>query len=385
MTVSAAARPNSDFAASPRSSLGVEWEMQIIDTDSGELRQEVGRLEDALTVGGEPHQQVHHEIIQSTLEITSKPRQQVRQATRDLRQVIEQVQEVLAPWNARTISSGLHPFSRALDQTITPTEHYQNLVGEAQFWARRNIACGLHVHVGVEDVRKVIPLSNAVMSYVGHLIALAANSPFFEAEDTGYAAFRPTVFRQLPTAGLPPKFRDWDEYVRCVDELTAAQMITSDHNLFWDIRPARHLGTIELRMCDAVSSPREISAVVAVAQCLVEYFSTELDAGRAIPSDPQWMVWRNSHFASRHGREATVASYRDGEVQLTAMPQALNEMLQMLTPTAQRLGCERELEEAARMVQAPSGAERQRQAFRNGGFEAVIRHLETEFDSGFLD
>lgn len=403
------------FKRSPRSSLGVEWEMQIIDQTSGELRQEVGRLEEALTVEGNAHPLVNHEIIQSTLEITSRPRLLVHEAMGDLEQVVDHIAPILDDWDARLVSAGLHPFSRPADQTITPTDHYRKLVDSAGYWARQNLACGLHVHVGVEDVNKVMPLANAVMSYVGPFIALAANSPFWQGEDTGYEAFRPTIFRQLPTSGLPFQFHTWDEYEAAVGQLMAAGMITTDHNLFWDVRPARKLGTIEVRMCDAVSSPREVAAVVALIQSLVEHFSKHLDQGETLPCDPPWLVWANSYAATRYGREATVAKPVDGaevthpstvggsdgrvtgpgapgtngsgaagqEVQTQPMREALMEMIQMVEPTAAELGCSKELEYAAEMVQGPSGAQRQREAHKAGGFDAVIKHLAKQFDSGF--
>lgn len=397
------------FKRSARSTLGVEWEMQIIDQRSGELRQEVGRLEDTLEVEGNAHPLVNHEIIQSTLEITSRPRLLVHEAMGDLEQVVDHIAPILDDWDARLISAGLHPFSRPVDQTITPTEHYRKLVDSAGYWARQNLACGLHVHIGVEDVQKVIPLSNAVMSYVGPFIALAANSPFWQGEDTGYEAFRPTIFRQLPTAGLPFQFQTWDEYEAAVGDLLTAGMITTDHNLFWDVRPARQLGTIEVRMCDAVSSPREVAAVVALIQSLVEYFSQQLDAGQPLPCDPPWLVWANSAAACRHGRQGTVANYRSGvltplpassgtapatpsdartsspgeSVRVRSVQEALEEMLQLVEPTAAQLGCSKELELAADMIQSPSGAQRQREAYENGGLSGVIARLAQDFDSGF--
>lgn len=371
------------FKRSARSSLGVEWEMQIIDNTTGELRQEVGHLEDALQIEGKPHPLVNHEIIQSTLEITSRPRLLVHEAMGDLQQVLEQIQPVLSGWDARLISAGLHPFSRPADQTITPTDHYRELVDSAGYWARQNLACGLHVHVGVEDVNKVMPLTNAVMSYLGQFIALAANSPFWQGEDTGYEAFRPTIFRQLPTSSLPFQFHTWDEYEAAVGQLMAAGMITTDHNLFWDVRPARQLGTIEIRMCDAVSAPREVAAVVALIQSLVEHFSKQLDQDEPLPCDPPWLVWANNAAACRHGRGASVATLVDGQVQTRPMRDALTEMIQMVEPTAAELGCRKELEYAAEMVQSPSGAQRQRQAHEAGGFDAVIKHLAEQFDSGF--
>lgn len=370
------------FSQSPRSTVGIEWEMQVIDTDSGELRQEVGTIEDALKRDGQPHPQVNHEIIQSTLEITSKARTSILECVTDLQSVLDELQAPLDDLNASLIASATHPTGDPHAQTATPTEHYDNLINTAQYWARRILTCGLHIHVGIDDVNKVHPISNAVLSHLGELQALAANSPFWRGEDTGYAAFRPTIFHQLPSAGLPPQFDDWDEYSLCVEQLTESGFIKSAHNLFWDMRPAPHLGTLEVRIFDTASNIRDVAALSAIAHALVDHYNEELERGHELPRHSDWIVRRNSFNSSRYGLDTTVAIPRADGVELVPMRERLRTVLKTIEEAADRVGCSTELAEAWELIDKTPGYERQRQHFAEGGFTRVIDGLRQEMADG---
>src|SRR5436309_2376145 len=71
---------------------------------------------------------------------------------------------------------------------------------------------GLHVHIGVRSPEKVIAISNALLAYVPHFLALSASSPYWLGEDTGLASSRSKVFELLPTAGLPHQMSGWAEF-----------------------------------------------------------------------------------------------------------------------------------------------------------------------------
>lgn len=370
------------FADSPRSTVGIEWEMQVIDQQTGQLRQEVGTIEEALRQDGQPHPQVNHEIIQSTLEITSQARKTIAECVADLTKVLEELAGPLADTGTTLIASATHPTGDPHAQTATPTEHYDNLINTAQYWARRILTCGLHIHVGIEDVDKVHPISNAVLSHLCELQAIAANSPFWRGEDTGYASFRPTIFHQLPSAGIPPQFDNWDEYSLAVNQLVDSGFIRSPHNLFWDMRPAPHLGTLEVRIFDTASNLSDVGALSAIAHALVEHYSMELDRGKELPRHPDWLVQRNSFASSRYGVETNVAVPAGNSVELIPVRERLKTLLKELEPAAERVGCLAELERAGALVDATPGYERQRSHFESGGFEAVIAGLRAEMEAG---
>jgi hypothetical protein len=162
---------------------------------------------------------------------------------------------------------------------------------------------GVHVHVAVEDRRKVLPIIDGLLTYLPHFQALSASSPFWSGEVTGYASNRALMFQQLPTAGLPPQFAEWEQYEGMVADLLHTGVIDELGELRWDIRPSPRWGTIEVRTFDGISTSREISAIAALTQCLVEHFSRELEAGRQLPTLQPWFVHENKWRAARYGMD----------------------------------------------------------------------------------
>ncbi|TPX00695.1 YbdK family carboxylate-amine ligase, partial [Schumannella luteola] len=200
----------------------------------------------------------------------------------------------------------------------------------------------VHVHVGVEDVRKVMPLINALSCYLPHLQALSASSPFWAGERTGYASNRALVFQQLPTAGLPWPLDDWAAFEGYLDDMVRTGIMADATEVRWDIRPAPRWGTIEVRACDGMSTLPELAAVAALVQSLVERFSRELDAGRELPTLQPWYHRENKWRAARYGLDAELIVDRSGlERPVRAH---LEETLDELLPIAAELGCRSELE-----------------------------------------
>src|ERR1700691_6709474 len=110
------------------------------------------------------------------------------------------------------------------------------------------LICGVHVHVGVDSVGKVLRILNGLLRWFPHLQALSASSPFWGGVDTGYASNRAMMFQQLPTAGLPFQFQTWAEFEGFVYDQKKTGIIDHVDEVRWDIRPSPHLGTIEVRI-----------------------------------------------------------------------------------------------------------------------------------------
>lgn len=162
---------------------------------------------------------------------------------------------------------------------------------------------GVHVHVGIDSRDKVLPIINALLSYVPHLQALSASSPFWGGTDTGYASNRAMMFQQLPTAGLPFQFDSWPAYEKYVSDMLTTGIIDHLNEIRWDIRPAPNWGTVEVRVCDGLPTLEEITAITAFIQCLVDDFSARLDAGETLPTMPDWFHDENKWRAARYGME----------------------------------------------------------------------------------
>lgn len=221
-----------------------------------------------------------------------------------------------------------------------------------------------------------------MLSYAPHLQALAASSPWWGGVPTDYASNRALLFQQLPTAGLPFQFETWAEYERYVDDLLVTGVIDELKEVRWDLRPAPHLGTLEVRVCDGVPTLHEIAALTALTQCLLVHLDDRLTDGGTIPTLPPWHVQENKWRTARYGMDAIIIL--DSRNRERLVTDELHDLLERLTPIARRLGCERELAGVEDIIRA--GASYQRQlatADAHGGdLVEVTRSLVAEMRSG---
>jgi len=371
------------FASSPRSTLGVEWELALVDADSGDLRQVAQTvLESVAPDGGDEHPTIKQELLLNTVEIITGVCQDVAEAGRDLEHSIEQIREVTDPLRVELMCAGTHPFARWTHQKVTDKERYATLIERTQWWGRQMLIYGVHVHVGIEDRRKVLPILQAMLTYFPHLQSLSASSPFWGGKDTGYASNRVLMFQQLPTAGLPFQFDEWSEIEAYTADMMHTGVIDQFDEIRWDLRPSPRLGTLEMRICDGSSNLTEVLAFAAMIQCLVEHFSTMLDEGRETPRLQPWFTQENKWRSARYGMDAIIITSAAGEEKLVS--DAVEEMLVELEPTAERLRCSAELDGIRTILKKGASYQRQRAvARRNGGeLDAVVQSLVAEMRAG---
>ncbi|MDP9799963.1 carboxylate-amine ligase [Arcanobacterium wilhelmae] len=371
-----------EFAQSPRSTLGIEWELQYIDADSHALRQCADSVMTALRALDTDTSSIHREMLLNTVEFVSEPHEHVRDCVEDMARSTSVLEPVIHPMRVRLGTAGTHPFSNPASQIVTDSERYAELVNRTQYWGRQMLLFGTHVHVGVDNRAKVWPLIRALLTRAYHIQALTSASPIWNSEVTGYASNRAMVFQQLPTAGIPYQFLTWEDFEKYVAGMVATGVIEQVNEVRWDIRPSPANGTIELRMCDAATNRAELGMVAALAQCLVEYFSRMLDAGEELPTLPDWFVRENKWRASRYGMDAILISDAGAREELVA--HVLVRMVDKLAPIAAELGCSLELEWVERIMAIGAPYQRQMEVFRStgGDFREVVRYMLAEFDAG---
>jgi carboxylate-amine ligase len=372
-----------EFGASKRSTVGIEWELACVDHASGELTPAAPDVLAALGRDADAYPQVTGELLTNTVELVSAPHDRVADAVDDLRRMVQDVRAVTDPMGVDLMCAGTHPFSQWFQQEVTPgKERYATLIDRTQWWGRQMMIWGVHMHVGIEDPRKALPIINGLLPYYPHFQALSASSPFWSGEATGYASSRTMLFQQLPTAGLPPQLDAWSEYERLVDDLVHVGVIDDHTELRWDLRPSPKWGTVEIRFCDGLSTAAEVAAVAALAQCLVEELSTALDRGEELPVLQPWFVRENKWRAARYGMEAIIIQNAAGDEALVT--DDLRSILERLTPIAERLGCLDELWGVDAILER--GASYQRQllvaADTGGSLKAVVASLVTELREG---
>jgi carboxylate-amine ligase len=374
-----------DFARSPRSTVGIEWELALVDRVTGDLVSIADQVLHALrSPDGSEHPRITGELLLNTVELVSGVHERVADAVADLQGQVAEVRAVTDPLGVEPVCSGSHPFGQWFDQPVTDKERYHRLIERTQWWGRNMMIWGIHVHVGIEDRDKVIPILNGLTCYIPHLQALSASSPFWAGVDTGYASNRALMFQQLPTAGLPWPLADWAAWESYVSDMTATGIIDDATEVRWDIRPSARWGTIEIRVCDGVSTPSELGAIAALIQCLVEWMSSELDAGRAVPTMQPWFVRENKWRAARYGLDAEIILDAEGNESLVT--DEVRRLVVQLSPVAEQLGCAAELASLELLLTHGASYQRQRKVAAShwGDLRAVVASLSRELKNGLV-
>lgn len=338
-----------DFAQSPRSTLGVEWELALLDSRSLDLTPAAeSLLADIAEHAPELENHIVGEMLTNTIELVTGVHSQVSTVAEDLAASIGALRKLTEARGVELMSAGTHPFAQWQSQEVRAKDRYLELVDRTQWWGRNMLIFGVHVHVGIDSRDKVLPIVNALLAYVPHLQALSASSPFWGGTDTGYASNRAMMFQQLPTAGLPSQFDEWSEYEKYVDDMLTTGIIDHINEIRWDIRPAPHWGTVEVRVCDGLPTLEEILAITAFIQCLVDDMSDRLDAGETLPTMPDWFHNENKWRAARYGMDAIIIENAAADERLVT--DCLADEIERLTPVAERLGCREELQSITSII-----------------------------------
>jgi carboxylate-amine ligase len=363
------------FGASDPYTLGVEEEYMLLDAESFDLVQHIDTVLAAIE-GHELEPRINPELMQSVLEIATPVCRTPADVDVQLRQLRAYVGGIAREKGLRFGSSGTHPFSLFERQRITARDRYRHLVDQMQYVARRELIFGLHVHVAVDDPEKAIQIVNGLLAHLGQLLALSASSPFWRGEPTGLSSSRQMVFAAFPRSGPPPRFRDYADYAEVVGQLERTGCIADYTHIWWDIRPHPRLGTVEIRICDAVTRVEHAVAIAAFCQALVKLYSEEYDAGREIPSYHRILTTENKWLAARYGLEAPVMDLATGRRNRVPVAQLIRRTLRDLEPHARELGSEGELEGIRDILSRGNGADRQRRVFNaNRDIVEVVREI----------
>ncbi|HJQ29550.1 MAG TPA: glutamate--cysteine ligase, partial [Rubrobacter sp.] len=281
-------------------SLGVEEELHIVDATTGEL---VPKIEEIMSrLPKELCEFVSYELFQSVMEIKTPPCASASEIEKHLRELRSRVGSWAAACGASLASAGTHPFSRYKDQKITDQERYKKVIETLRWIAEREVIFGQHVHVAVAGPEEAIIAHNRLAEMSPLLLALSANSPFWQGFDTGFESARVKIFESFPRAGLPPAFPDYEAFENYVDLMVESGAMDDYTYCWWDVRPHAKFGTIELRVLDSQTSLKSTVALTALTQCLVTEVLEE--GGPRGPYDFH-LAMENKWRASRYGMDAS--------------------------------------------------------------------------------
>jgi glutamate---cysteine ligase / carboxylate-amine ligase len=351
--------------------IGIEEELMLLDPETLDLSP--GIEEVLAAVPAEYEGQVKPELFQSVLEIATTPCRDLAHAAAELRELRRLVAGIAAEGGMLLGASGTHPFARCDEQRIVQRERYLELVEELGFIAERELIFGTHVHVGIDAPDKAIYVADGIRRYLPLMLALSANSPFWEGQDTGMQSARTPVFRAFPRSGVPPHYGTWEIFSSRVEQMMRSGAIDDYTYLWWDVRPHPKLGTVETRIFDQAHTLEDTVAFAALTLSLAHRLAGTYENGEPLFEVPGELVDDNKVRAALRGMEGELLDLSEG----THVPavELAHRVLEEIRPSAEALDCTEALHRVDEIVAEGTGSRLQlAQAAELGGdLHALVR------------
>ena len=349
--------------------LGVEEELLLVDPATRRLAPVSSAIVPAVALP-ETGGAVMHDVYEACVETASPVSANALDATRAL----AALRRALGAAGATLMGGGIHPAAELGDAPHVAAPRYEEIGRQLRGLLQRTPTCALHVHVGMPDPGTAIRAFNRMREHLPLLQGLAAHSPFWFGDDSGFATARAQLFRGYPRADVPRTFAGWEDYDISMRQIVAAAGVPDYTFLWWDIRPHPRLGTLEVRAMDAQARLGSVAGLAALVHALV----IDCTLGPEGDPPPREVLVEGSFRASRDGLDARIWS--------RGALRPLREVAATAIETARRhardLGAEDALEEVERIVAEGNGADRMRAAFARGGMDAVLELLVAETGAG---
>ena len=289
--------------------LGVEEELMLVDAETLSQRPVSAEVIPRVEV---ERGLVKHELFASIVELNSGVCESPAEALEVIRGLRRATERAANDVGCTIAAAGSHPTDIASEQEIADEEHYRTFVEYAGPTARRQGVQGLHIHVGMPDAEACLHVLEHLVPWLPVVLALSANSPWFEGERTGLLSTRVEILGLLPRHGVPPRFASWADWERLVVRFVAAGVVPGYGAIHWDIRPHPKFGTLELRMPDQPTDVERTGAFAVLVHALARWALEQPPADPA--SGNRAVFMQNRWAASRFGpRARLIHPERDGE------------------------------------------------------------------------
>jgi len=371
-----AATPWSKWRHGNEYTLGVEEEVMLLDPRDWTLAPAIDDVLAALPDALRDH--VSSETHSSAVELRTGVHANVAGAVTELAALRDQLGDVLSSLGLAAGVAGTHPSAVWHDMVVSSRERHQEVYGSMRELARREPTFALHVHVGLPSGEAGIAAFNRLRAHIPILLALSANSPFWQGRDTGLASARTPLFQAFPRVGIPRTFGSYGEYVRAVNLLLDCGAFPDHTYLWWDVRPQPLLGTVEVRIMDAQSTLDATAALVALVQSLARLELVDGHADAALVHAPE-VLDENRFLAARDGVDAELVDpVRNRAVSVIDIVAGL---MISCAPHARALGCSEELKLVAELL-VDNGTARQRRLAQRDGLVGLVADLAADFRGG---
>jgi carboxylate-amine ligase len=349
--------------------IGIEEEFMLLDPCDWSLAFRSDEVIAALAP--DLRERVTPETHAAVMEVSTGVHRRVADAVAELAQLRRDMADALAGHGLRAGVAGMHPSTVWSETVLSSHPRYRAVGASMRVLARREPTLATHVHVGVATPRAAVGLLNRLRVHLPLLLALSANSPFWQGRATGFASTRTTVFDAFPRSGVPRAFDDYGDWVASVDALLRSGAIAGPSLLWWDARLQPRHGTVEVRIMDGQTTLGDVAALVALVQSLARLELARPDDPEAEPPAVE-LIEENRFLAARDGMQAHLIDRASG-ARIPAIAQ-LERTLAACHGHAERLGCAAELA-AARALATQPGASRQLARARDGDLRRVTAGL----------
>ncbi|MFJ8957865.1 glutamate--cysteine ligase [Lentzea sp. NPDC102401] len=354
--------------------LGVEEEFLLVDAATGVA---VNRADEVVAVAREQlGLDLQHELTGAQVEINTTVCADAEQAHRELLDLRRLVAQAARTAGCRAIAVGAPPLGRATGE-ITDSLRFRRIAREFGALAEQQLICGCHVHVAVPDRETAVQVCNHVRPWLPVLSAVTANSPYSDGEDTGFASWRSTIWSRWPVSGPPPFFTSWQHYEEVSDTMIKAGTALDRAMVYWDVRPATDLPTVEVRVADVAATADEAVLLAALVRALVAQAVVDVERGVPARDVPQETLRQACWGVANDGLRGDTFDVLSGETR--PVREQLDDLVRSLTPVLESNGDLPAVQRGLRLLDGDGcGADRQRQVFRGGRVESLLGLLDVD-------
>ncbi|MGI5498944.1 carboxylate-amine ligase [Lentzea sp. CA-135723] len=352
--------------------IGVEEEFLLVDPQTGVP---VNRAEDVVAVAREQFGlELEHELTGAQVEINTPVCDSAEQARQELLETRRVVARAARLAGCRAIAVGAPPLGDASGE-ITDSLRYRRIAREFGALAEQQLICGCHVHVAVPDRETAVRVCNHVRPWLPVLAAVTTNSPFSGGADSGFASWRATVWSRWPVSGPPPVFESWQHYEELCATMIEAGTALDRAMVYWDVRPATELPTVEVRVADVAVTADDAALLAALVRALVAQVMADEDA--EVPQIPQETLRQACWGVANEGLRGNAWDVLTGE--LRPVRDQLDDLVRRLTPVLEANGDLPVVRRGLRVLDREgTGADRQRRAFGTGQVEPLLAVLDID-------
>jgi carboxylate-amine ligase len=336
-----------NFGQTQGPSIGVEMEFQLIDLKTMDLTNKVNELIER--VGDDPC--ITPEAFQCSVEIKSNPQRNSEEVKREIQGKIAKLMMHLDPLDIRLCSMGLHPFSKSVAKT-TESPRYKYLEESYPYITHHQMPFSTHLHVAMDTSDEAMNVMRRMRILLPVFMAMSASCPYWQDEATGFVSFRHYLLRSGLNSGISPSLNTWRDFLDYYHTAMKAGIIRSIKDIHWDIRPRPDMGTIELRVMDAVPTLGEATALVSLAHTTIhavkDHKLSELLPNLFREKVPDWAQRENHFQASRLGLDANfILNAHEG---MTTVRELTGELIKSLRDIAKEVNEENGLEDALEIL-----------------------------------